>query len=148
LLPGGKLAVPPDRIALLLEKSGQLRRIGAVVRGIADENVRHRCLRQLVRQSLKPSNSCNCVDPSGGLFLHRHSHQREGRSMRIASYVALVVLPFAMIQTNALAQQQQGGPAALLETYPDFLERIDGNELAWKDGTRMRIDDGKGEKTL
>jgi D-alanyl-D-alanine carboxypeptidase len=68
--------------------------------------------------------------------------------MRIASYVALVVLPFAMIQTNALAQQQQGGPAALLETYPDFLERIDGNELVWKDGTRMRIDDGKGEKTL
>src|SRR5262249_35601372 len=30
----------------------------------------------------------------------------------------------------------------------DFLERIDGNELVWKDGARMRIDDGKGEKIL
>src|SRR5262249_3853578 len=68
--------------------------------------------------------------------------------MRFASYVALVVLPFAMIQTNVLARPQQGGPAALLETYPDFLERIDGNELVWKDGARMRIDDGKGGKIL
>ena len=68
--------------------------------------------------------------------------------MRFVSFVSLVALPLAIVQAGALAHPQPGGPAALLETYPDFLERIDGNELVWKDGTRMRIDDGKGEKTL
>lgn len=64
--------------------------------------------------------------------------------MRFASYVAFVVLPIATMQTDALTQPLP----ALLETYPDFLERIDGNELVWKDGTRMRIDDGKGKGPL
>jgi hypothetical protein len=36
----------------------------------------------------------------------------------------------------------------LLAAYPDHLERIDGNELVWRDGTRMPIDDGKGEKAF
>ena len=35
--------------------------------------------------------------------------------------------------------------AALLKAYPDFLDRIEGNDLVWKDGTRMRIDGGKGD---
>ena len=34
----------------------------------------------------------------------------------------------------------------LLAAYPDQLERIDGNWLVWRDGTRMPLDDGKGEK--
>lgn len=38
--------------------------------------------------------------------------------------------------------------AALVASYPQFLERADGNELVWKDGTRMSIDDGLGEKNL
>jgi len=37
-------------------------------------------------------------------------------------------------------------PAALVRAYPDFLDRIEGNELVWKDGTRMQINDGKGQK--
>jgi D-alanyl-D-alanine carboxypeptidase len=36
----------------------------------------------------------------------------------------------------------------LLAAYPDQLERIDGNTLIWRDGTRMPLDDGKGEKTF
>lgn len=36
--------------------------------------------------------------------------------------------------------------ARLVAAYPDFLDRIDGNALIWKDGTRMTIDDGKGAK--
>ena len=36
--------------------------------------------------------------------------------------------------------------AALIKAYPNFLDRIDGNDLVWKDGTRMVIDDGKGSK--
>jgi hypothetical protein len=36
--------------------------------------------------------------------------------------------------------------AALIKAYPNFLDRIDGNDLVWKDGTRMVINDGKGPK--
>jgi hypothetical protein len=35
----------------------------------------------------------------------------------------------------------------LLEAYPQFLERRDGNALVWRDGKRMTIDDGRGAKT-
>ncbi len=36
----------------------------------------------------------------------------------------------------------------LLRAYPDHLSAIDGNELVWKDGTRMKIDDGHGAKSF
>jgi hypothetical protein len=38
--------------------------------------------------------------------------------------------------------------ARLVKAYPDFIDRIEGNELVWKDGTRMRIDDGRGPKAF
>jgi hypothetical protein len=31
----------------------------------------------------------------------------------------------------------------LIEAYPEHLERIEGNELVWKDGTRMVLDEGR-----
>ena len=34
-----------------------------------------------------------------------------------------------------------------MKAYPDHLERLDGADLVWKDGTRMRVDDGLGPKT-
>ncbi len=40
----------------------------------------------------------------------------------------------------------QAPTASLLAAYPDHLAAIDGNDLVWKDGTRMRIDDGQGSK--
>src|SRR5262249_60820311 len=39
-------------------------------------------------------------------------------------------------------------PTALIKAYPDFIDRIEDNSLVWKDGTRMRIDDGKGAKAF
>ncbi|WP_026999445.1 M15 family metallopeptidase [Eisenibacter elegans] len=39
---------------------------------------------------------------------------------------------------NPLAQK-------LVQAYPDFLLRVEGNELIWKDGTRMLIDDGRSK---
>jgi D-alanyl-D-alanine carboxypeptidase len=36
--------------------------------------------------------------------------------------------------------------ARLIAAYPAFLDRVDGNVLVWKDGTRMTIDDGRGAK--
>ena len=44
-----------------------------------------------------------------------------------------------------LAEQQR---SRLLAAYPEQLERIDGGELVWRDGTRMPLDDGKGEKAF
>lgn len=35
-----------------------------------------------------------------------------------------------------------------MAAYPEAIDRIDGNELVWRDGTRMALDDGKGVKTL
>ncbi len=40
----------------------------------------------------------------------------------------------------------QESVAALIAAYPDFLSGRDGNDLVWADGTKMPIDDGKGEK--
>jgi hypothetical protein len=51
-----------------------------------------------------------------------------------------------------LAQGEASSPAAppiaLVKAYPDFIDRIAENDLVWKDGTRMRIDDGKGAKAF
>ncbi len=40
----------------------------------------------------------------------------------------------------------EASAAALIAAYPDFLSSRDGNDLVWTDGTKMPIDDGKGEK--
>jgi hypothetical protein len=74
--------------------------------------------------------------------------------------VAAVVLVLAL--TRSLAAQAgeppTGVPAspnaeagavkvqALVRAYPEFLAGLEGNELVWKDGTRMVIDDGRGAK--
>ncbi len=34
----------------------------------------------------------------------------------------------------------------LLAAYPEHLDRIEGNDLIWRDGTRTPLDDGKGKK--
>lgn len=36
--------------------------------------------------------------------------------------------------------------ARLLAAYPDHLVAMEGNDLIWRDGTRMPIDDGQGKK--
>src|SRR3954452_14200240 len=66
--------------------------------------------------------------------------------MRFASFVLITALGIA--QATALDETQSNAVAALVKAYPNFLERIDGNDLVWKDGTRQRIDDGKGNKTF
>ena len=66
--------------------------------------------------------------------------------MRFASFVLITALGIA--QATALDETQSSAVAALVKAYPDFLERIDGNDLVWKDGTRQRIDDGKAAKTF
>ena len=54
-----------------------------------------------------------------------------------------------LLATPAAAQAPVGLDAhlaRLVAAYPEFLASIDGNDLVWKDGTRMAVDDGKGIK--
>jgi len=37
---------------------------------------------------------------------------------------------------------------ALVTAYLDFLARHEGNDIVWRDGTRMPFDDGKGERSF
>lgn len=60
----------------------------------------------------------------------------------------LIVTPSAAGLTQAGTSSPPDALAALVKAYSDFLDRVEGNDLVWKDGTRMRIDDGKGAKAL
>ena len=66
--------------------------------------------------------------------------------MRIGSAVLLLAL--LACTPAAAGELSQAARARLLAAYPDQLERIDGNMLVWRDGTRMPLDDGKGAKTF
>jgi hypothetical protein len=64
------------------------------------------------------------------------------------------VVVFAFLLTSATIPQVRAGDdraadmAALLNAYPGFLDRVDGNDLVWRDGTRMKIDGGRRAETL
>ncbi len=49
-------------------------------------------------------------------------------------------------QTRALPPELALNLEHLVKVYPEFLDRIEGADLVWKDGTRMVIDDGRGPK--
>ncbi len=49
---------------------------------------------------------------------------------------------------EALADPPATIASRLLAAYPDHLERVEGNALVWRDGTRMPIDDGHGSKAF
>ncbi|MFC4453742.1 M15 family metallopeptidase [Deinococcus sonorensis] len=50
---------------------------------------------------------------------------------------SLVLAPVAMAQP--LTAEEQTRVTRLIQAYPDFLARLDGKELVWKDGTRMPL---------
>jgi hypothetical protein len=60
---------------------------------------------------------------------------------------ALLVAPHQGMAQSTDRQAMERNIGALIASYPEFLERADGNALVWKDGTRMVIDDGRGAKT-
>jgi hypothetical protein len=70
----------------------------------------------------------------------------------MATRAALVCLSVMTFPAFAPAQAPTGSPvdaaSALVRAYPDFLERIETNDIVWKDGSRMPIDDGKGAKSF
>ncbi len=55
-----------------------------------------------------------------------------------------VLVAFFCLLADPVAAQTAG--ERLRAAYPEQLLAVDGNDLVWKDGTRMRIDDGRGAK--
>jgi hypothetical protein len=60
--------------------------------------------------------------------------------------VAAALLVPAVCRVAAAAELSAADGQRLLKSYPEQLERIDGDHLVWKDGTRTQLDDGKGDK--
>lgn len=63
--------------------------------------------------------------------------------MRIKQLALTILLPGTLAIAGELSPDER---ARLLAAYPDHLERIDGGELVWRDGSRTPLDDGKGDK--
>jgi hypothetical protein len=57
-----------------------------------------------------------------------------------------LLLGLAALLLVATPAHGQGAGERLLAAYPDHLATVEGNDLVWKDGTRMQIDDGRGKK--
>lgn len=62
--------------------------------------------------------------------------------------VAATASSYQVAQVGAPMTAEGDKVSALVQAYPDFLDRIEGNDLVWKDGTRMPIDDRQSPKTL
>jgi len=58
------------------------------------------------------------------------------------------VLFFLLLSVAWATVARAAGPMdALLRAYPDALESFDGTYLIWRDGTRMKVDDGRPDKS-
>jgi hypothetical protein len=66
---------------------------------------------------------------------------------RIVFWTALAGSLLGVVATGDAHERPAASLSALVKTYPEFVDRIEDNDLVWQDGTRMRIDDGKGRKT-
>ena len=69
----------------------------------------------------------------------------------LTRFLALAAVAFGLAPATALAQPATPPDAArkiksLLGAYPDTLAGAQGNEIHFKDGTRLPFDDGKGRK--
>ena len=58
----------------------------------------------------------------------------------------MAIIPLVIGPVRSKADASMDAAERLLAAYPDHLRGIEGNALVWRDGTRMRIDDGRGPK--
>jgi hypothetical protein len=75
--------------------------------------------------------------------------------LTLLCHAAAILLAIALSCSSVAAQsgppaetldRNQTLLALLVKSYPEFLDRADGNDAVWKDGTRMAFDDGNGPK--
>ena len=64
----------------------------------------------------------------------------------MAACAAIGIWPAVATAQSADPARAERLMAALVAAYPDFLAGYDGNDIVWKDGTRMAFDDGRGAK--
>jgi hypothetical protein len=62
------------------------------------------------------------------------------------AWAAMLLWPADATPQSADRARVERLMAVLVAAYPDFLSRYDGNDIVWKDGTRMAFDDGRGAK--
>lgn len=66
------------------------------------------------------------------------------------SLMMLAAVLVCSVAKSAVSQVPAAGRVVemerLVKAYPAVLDRVEGNDLVWKDGTRMPIDDGRGAK--
>ena len=68
--------------------------------------------------------------------------------LRIAGTACAAMLLWPAVATPQSADRARAERlmAVLVAAYPKFLSHHDGNDIVWKDGTRMPFDDGRGAK--
>ena len=96
----------------------------------------------------KPSGAVRMTIETRGRAAIRQFECARVRGVPFTSLVMITGLVLGIAQAGALEAPRAAALATLVKAYPDFLDRIDGNDLVWKDGTRQRIDDGKPAKTF
>jgi hypothetical protein len=84
---------------------------------------------------------------------------RAAKTIAVAPFsVMAVAIVLAVCLTSEVATAGKDGvmlpppmqsrAARLVAAYPDHLDRFDGRDVVWKDGTRMTFDDGRGAKSF
>src|SRR5436190_23713977 len=63
-------------------------------------------------------------------------------------WTSAALLALMLSTIAATADPMNDALDALVAVYPDHLARYEGNDLVWKDGTRMPIADGRADKTF
>lgn len=82
-----------------------------------------------------------------GRFVDAMMSEGTGDGAGSASILLAALVFVAVVAGGGGAGAQDHELQRLVRAYPTQLDRLEGDVLVWRDGTRMAIDDGKGAKT-
>src|ERR1700730_14341975 len=74
------------------------------------------------------------------------SYSAEHRLFGLLMLLLAIAGSMPVVAQTTPARDTAAEIAHLVAVYPAFLDRVEGNVLVWKDGTRMTIDDARGAK--
>ena len=83
-------------------------------------------------------------------WMKRHASQQapHGCLRALFAIVFLACVPGLHAQSVPPNPSLAGKAARLIAAYPEQLDRLDGAILVFKDGTRLKFDDGRGQKSF